>query len=82
MKVFAISDLHLSTTAPKPMDVFGARWQNYIERIRADWVAKVCEDDVVLIAGDISWAMKLEDAITDISTLADLPGKKIMIRGN
>ena len=82
MKIYAISDLHLSTTAPKPMDVFGGRWLNYIEKIRADWLDKVGEDDIVLIAGDISWAMKLQDAITDISTLSDLPGKKIMIRGN
>jgi len=82
MKIFAISDLHLSTTAEKPMDVFGARWQNYMEKIRADWFSRVGEEDAVLISGDISWAMKLEDAITDISTLSDLPGKKIMIRGN
>ncbi|MBP5193214.1 MAG: metallophosphoesterase [Clostridia bacterium] len=82
MKIYAISDLHLSTTAEKPMDVFGARWNNYIEKIREDWRAKVTDEDIVLIAGDISWAMKLEDAITDISTLCDLPGKKVMIRGN
>ena len=82
MKVFAISDLHLSTTSSKPMDVFGVRWQNYMEKIRADWMQKVTDEDVVLIAGDISWAMKLDDAIIDINTLADLPGKKVMIRGN
>ena len=82
MKVFAISDLHLSTTSSKPMDVFGVRWQNYVEKIRADWMQKVTDEDVVLIAGDISWAMKLDDAIVDINTLADLPGKKVMIRGN
>ncbi len=82
MKVFAISDLHLSTTSEKPMDVFGERWQNYMQKIRADWLEKVSDEDVVLISGDISWAMKLEDAIVDILTLKDLPGKKIMIRGN
>ncbi|MBQ7164446.1 MAG: metallophosphoesterase [Clostridia bacterium] len=82
MKVYAISDLHLSTTAEKPMDVFGGRWVNYMEKICADWTEKVGENDVVLIAGDISWAMKLDDALTDIKTLADLPGKKVMIRGN
>lgn len=82
MKVFAISDLHLSTTAEKPMDIFGVRWQNYMEKIRTDWLSKVSDEDVVLIAGDISWAMKLDDAIEDIKSIADLPGKKIMIRGN
>ncbi len=82
MKIYAISDLHLSTTAPKPMDVFGGNWMNYIENICADWTEKVLPDDVVLIAGDISWAMKLDDAITDIKTLEFLPGKKVMIRGN
>ena len=82
MKVFAISDLHLSTVSEKPMDVFGERWQNYMQKIRVDWKEKVSDEDVVLISGDISWAMKLEDAIVDILTLKDLPGKKIMIRVN
>ncbi len=82
MKIYAISDLHLSTTADKPMDVFGVRWLNYMEKIRTDWISRVREEDVVLISGDISWAMKLEDAIEDIKSIADLPGKKIMIRGN
>ena len=82
MKIFAISDLHLSTTAEKPMDIFGSKWLGYMEKIRADWLSKVSEDDLVLIAGDVSWAMKLEDAITDMNTLADLPGKKVFIRGN
>ncbi len=82
MKIYAISDLHLSTTSPKPMDVFGQRWHNYVEKIHADWLNKVTDEDVVLISGDISWAMKLDDAITDITTFADLPGRKILIRGN
>ena len=82
MKIYAISDLHLSTTAEKPMDVFGPCWSGYIDKIREDWIEKVGDEDVVLIAGDISWAMELDDAVTDILTIADLPGKKIMIRGN
>ena len=82
MNIYAISDLHLSTTADKPMDVFGGQWENYMEKIREDWLKKVKDDDVVLIAGDISWAMQLDDAIADVSTLSDLPGKKVMIRGN
>ncbi len=82
MKVFSISDLHLSINNPKPMDIFGPAWDNYIETIVADWKEKVTEKDVVLISGDISWAMKLEDAKSDIDFLAPLPGNKIMIRGN
>lgn len=82
MRIFAISDLHLSTTAPKPMDIFGTGWTDYVEKIIADWKEKVTADDVVLIAGDISWAMQLEDALIDLNLLKDLPGKKVFIRGN
>ena len=82
MKIFAISDLHLSTTAPKPMDIFGTGWTDYIQKITEDWEQKVGEDDLVLIAGDISWAMQLEDALVDIGTLKHLKGNKVFIRGN
>ena len=82
MKVYCISDLHLSLTCNKPMDVFGPTWEGYWEKIVEDWQKKVSENDIVLIAGDISWAMKLEDAICDIKEINKLPGKKIFIRGN
>lgn len=82
MSVYAISDLHLSTTADKPMNIFGGNWNGHFEKIRADWQEKVKSDDLVLIAGDISWAMKLSDALEDLRALADLPGKKIFTRGN
>lgn len=82
MKVFAISDLHLSTTAPKPMDIFGTGWTDYMDKIISDWNEKVSDDDVVLIAGDISWAMQLEDALLDLAVLKPLKGKKVFIRGN
>ena len=82
MKIFAISDLHLSTTAPKPMDIFGTGWTDYIQKITEDWQEKVSDDDIVLIAGDISWAMQLEDALVDINTLTPLKGRKVFIRGN
>ena len=62
MKIYAISDLHLSNSCDKPMDVFGGHWENYVSKIQENWKAKVGEDDLVLIAGDISWAMKLEEA--------------------
>lgn len=82
MNVYAISDLHLSTTTDKPMNVFGGNWDGHFEKIKTDWLAKVKEEDIVLIAGDISWAMKLDDAIADLQALAPLPGKKVFIRGN
>ncbi len=82
MKIFSISDLHLSINNPKPMDIFGPVWENYIDLIVSDWKKKVKDEDVVLIAGDISWAMKLEDAKSDLDFISSLPGKKIMIRGN
>lgn len=82
MKIFAISDLHLSINNPKPMDIFGGAWENYLEKIVKNWKKAVLDEDVVLIAGDISWAMNFENAKPDLEFLHTLPGKKIMIRGN
>lgn len=82
MRVFAISDLHLSVNNPKPMDIFGPTWDNYLGKIFDDWKEKVTDEDLVLMAGDFSWAMKLEDAIADFKMLEELPGKKVIIRGN
>ena len=83
MKVFAISDLHLSGgVADKPMDVFGTGWQGYMEKIEADWRQKVSISDVVLLAGDLSWGMNMRQAAPDIARVAALPGKKVIIRGN
>ena len=82
MKVFAISDLHLSLNNPKPMNVFGPVWEGYEQKIFEDWKKKVGEEDLVLLAGDFSWAMKLEEAKVDFDLIKDLPGKKIIIRGN
>jgi hypothetical protein len=80
--LWTISDLHLSSVHPKPMDIFGDRWKNHPQRIAAAWRERVREDDTVLIAGDISWALKLEDALVDLQWIAGLPGDVIMIRGN
>lgn len=82
MKIFAISDLHLSANVDKPMDIFGGAWDNYWDVIKNNWKKNVEEDDIVLIAGDISWAMFLNDAIPDLEDIASLPGRKIMIKGN
>ncbi len=82
MNVFAISDLHLPGGDVKPMDVFGAHWENHFERIQADWRARVAPDDLVLLPGDISWAMYLEDARADLAAIGALPGRKLLLRGN
>lgn len=82
MKVFAISDLHLSTVCDKPMDVFGKAWENYFELICADWQAKVHPEDIVILAGDFSWAMRMQEALPDFEQVAKLPGRKVILRGN
>ena len=82
MKIFAISDLHLCLSGAKPMDIFGSAWENYLEEIKQDWNSKVSEDDYVLMAGDMSWALKLEEATKDLEYLNSLNGHKIIIRGN
>jgi predicted phosphohydrolase len=83
MKIFAIADTHLSGKPPaKPMDIFGDHWRDHWTKIKADWLARVAPEDTVLIAGDISWAMKLSNALEDLEEIAALPGKKILIRGN
>ena len=82
MKVFAISDLHLSGVKEKPMNIFGEVWEGHFEKISADWRAKVTDEDVVLIGGDTSWGMKLEEGMFDVARLAELPGRKVFIRGN
>ncbi len=82
MKIFSISDLHLSENSDKPMDIFGPVWEGAFEKICADWQSKVSDDDIVLLCGDLSWAMKLEDAKADLMLLEKLNGKKILLKGN
>lgn len=82
MAIFTIADLHLSTTADKPMDVFGSRWENYVEKIERGWRSVVTDADTVVLPGDLSWGMRLCDALPDLSFLDRLPGKKLIGRGN
>ena len=82
MKIYAIGDLHLSTKVQKPMDIFGEGWDNHFQRIETDWLSKVNSNDIVLIPGDISWGMYLEEAQADLDLISKLPGIKIFIRGN
>ena len=84
MSLFAISDLHFSIGQGinKPMDAFGARWVGYVDKIEKNWRAVITDDDSVVVAGDISWAMKLEEALTDLKFLDSLPGTKYIGKGN
>ena len=83
MKVFAIGDLHLSGNPPtKPMDIFGPHWDNHWARIKENWSARVTDEDIVFLVGDMSWALRLNKAAYDLQEIASMPGKKYMIRGN
>ncbi len=82
MKVYAVSDLHLSGKADKPMNVFGPEWEGHFEKIIKDWQEKVADDDIVLLGGDTSWGMYLEEGMFDVRSLAPLKGRKVLIRGN
>ena len=81
MSLFAIGDTHLSIGSDKPMDVFRG-WDNHVERLKKNWNAVVSEKDTVVISGDISWAMKLEECYPDFDFINRLTGKKIFIKGN
>lgn len=82
MRVLAIADPHLSRRDPKPMDVFGAGWDGHPEAFFEGWREVVREDDLVLIPGDLSWAMRLDDALVDLAEIAALPGRTVILRGN
>lgn len=82
MALYVIGDLHLSFGSEKPMDVFGEVWCNHFEKIKDDWVKRVKASDVVIIPGDISWAMSFEQAHADLQWIDALPGKKIFFKGN
>lgn len=81
MKIFGISDLHLSFGTDKPMDIFYG-WNNHTERIKANWTRLVEEDDIVVLPGDFSWALKLSETLSDFRFLDSLPGKKLLLKGN
>lgn len=82
MAIFALSDLHLPLGINKPMDVFGVRWDNYVERIEYEWKKRVGEEDFVIINGDFSWATYLSESLDDFKFLESLPGKKLLSKGN
>ena len=83
MHIYAIGDLHLSGEPPtKPMEIFGEHWLGHKEKIKQHWLETVTAEDTVIICGDISWAMNLEGAAQDLDWLAQLPGRKLLLRGN
>ena len=84
MSLFVLGDLHLSTleSTNKSMEVFGRRWSGYIDKIAKNWRAIVENDDMVIIPGDISWALSLEEAESDLKFIDSLPGKKLFLKGN
>ncbi len=81
MSLFTIGDLHLSLGTDKPMDIFRG-WDNYVNRLSDNWKKIVNDEDTVVIAGDISWAMKLSECEKDFSFINSLPGNKILLKGN
>lgn len=84
MKIFAIGDLHLSfhETVDKSMEAFGAGWEDYENRLRTNWLEVVSEEDLVILPGDLSWGLKLEEAMPDLDWIHELPGTKVAVKGN
>lgn len=82
MSVYTISDLHLPLGVNKPMDIFGSAWSNYVERLRNNWQEVVSPEDTVVLGGDFSWAMYLEETQKDFEFLSELNGEKILLKGN
>lgn len=82
MAIYAISDFHLAFTTDKPMDVFGGNWYKHEEKIKENWLGIINDEDTVLIAGDISWSMKMEEGMMDLEWIHNLPGRKILVKGN
>ncbi len=82
MKVFGLGDLHLLASGEKPMDVFGPEWEGHREKLERNWRQAVGPEDLVLLCGDLSWAMRLEEARPDLDLIDSLPGVKYFIRGN
>ncbi len=82
MAIFAIADLHLSFQTDKPMNIFGEQWNGYEKRLEQNWKSMISSEDLVLLPGDFSWSMYLKDTYKDFEFLNNLPGKKILLKGN
>ena len=82
MALYTLADLHLATGVEKPMDIFGGRWQGYMEKIERHWRALVTPEDTVVLGGDISWGISLREAQSDFALIDSLPGRKLILKGN
>ena len=80
--IWALGDLHFDPIGDKPMDIFGENWIDHEEQIVSYWKEVVKEEDIVLLPGDISWGLKLDEAAIDLEKIDALPGKKIISKGN
>ena len=81
MALYAIGDLHLCLGAPKPMDIFGGNWTGYMEKLK-DGMSVITEKDTTVLLGDLSWALSLEESAADFAWINEIPGKKILLKGN
>ena len=81
MALYTIGDLHLSLGGSKPMDIFGDKWANHVERLRESF-SHLTADDVTVLAGDLSWGISLEESLPDFQFIDALPGRKIILKGN
>ena len=82
MAIYTIGDLHLSFKENKPMSIFGDNWEGHEEKIKEDWLSRVKKEDLVILPGDFSWATYLKDTDEDFIYLKQLPGKKLLLKGN
>ncbi len=81
MALYAIGDLHLCLGAPKPMDIFGGAWVGYMDKLKTG-VSMIGADDTTVLLGDLSWALDLAEATADFAWINDIPGRKIILKGN
>ncbi|SMC28592.1 hypothetical protein SAMN02745134_03569 [Clostridium acidisoli DSM 12555] len=82
MSLYAIADFHLALSGDKPMDIFGDNWINHHEKIKNNWINIITKEDTVLVAGDISWSMHMDEGMKDLEWIHKLPGTKIFVKGN
>ena len=82
MAIYIIGDLHIGFSVDKPMNIFGQNWENHAEKIKQNWLNKINKNDTVILPGDFSWGIDLEEAKSDFAFLNELPGKKILLKGN
>jgi predicted phosphohydrolase len=75
-----MSDFHLYNSTDKPMDIFGYKWKDHMKKIKFNW--PLSEEDIIIMPGDLSWGLKPEEALSDFQFIEELPGKKILIKGN